>query len=82
MRLLHTTTLELHEFVAEDRPHYAILSHRWEDEEVTFQDLRYEKAKARKMKGFGKIEGCCERARTDDWEYAVGVLFYPRTLLD
>jgi hypothetical protein len=81
MRLLHTTTLELHDFVAGDRPHYAILSHRWENEEVTFKDLRYEKPNARKMKGFGKIMGCCERARTDDWEYAVGVLHFLRTML-
>jgi len=75
MRLLHTTTLELHDFVAEKRPPYAILSHRWEDEEVTYQVLKNDTVQAQKMKGFGKIVGCCERAKADYWEYAVR--FYP-----
>ena len=37
MRLLNTTTLELEEIIG-DRPAYAILSHRWQDDEVSFQD--------------------------------------------
>lgn len=40
MRLLNTTSLTLHEFFGNSIPSYAILSHRWEDEEVTFQDLQ------------------------------------------
>ena len=68
MRLLDTTTLELHEFMG-STPHYAILSHRWEDEEVSFQDLS--SAKVSSMKGYLKIFRCCEQARSDGWEYAV-----------
>ena len=47
MRLLDTTTLQLKEFF--DPPEYAILSHRWEGGEVSFeeyslvlQDARYD----------------------------------------
>ncbi|KAF5363040.1 hypothetical protein D9758_012636 [Tetrapyrgos nigripes] len=39
MRLLNTKTLRLEEFFDEIPP-YAILSHTWEDEEVTFQDIQ------------------------------------------
>jgi hypothetical protein len=42
MRLLNTTTLQLHEF-CQDIPNYAILSHRWEDDEVSYQDLQANK---------------------------------------
>jgi hypothetical protein len=38
MRLLNTHTLELATFIG-IVPHYAILSHRWEAEELTFQDI-------------------------------------------
>jgi hypothetical protein len=38
MRLLNTTTLKLTQF-SRDVPPYAILSHTWGDEEVTFQDI-------------------------------------------
>ena len=40
MRLLDTSSLSLHEFSGNSVPHYAILSHRWAGEEVTFQDLK------------------------------------------
>ena len=40
MRLLNTTMLTLHSFFDEDIPPYAILSHRWDEEEVLFQDLQ------------------------------------------
>jgi hypothetical protein len=40
MRLLSTSTLQLKEFYDAQIPAYAILSHRWETEVVTFQDLR------------------------------------------
>src|SRR5690348_8811033 len=40
MRLLHTKTLLLHEFVDSDLPKYAILSHTWGNEEISFQEWR------------------------------------------
>jgi hypothetical protein len=34
MRLLHTTTFELKDFLGENTPEYAILSHTWGEEEI------------------------------------------------
>lgn len=65
MHLLHTTSKRLEEFV--DPPDYAILSHRWREEEVLFSDIHREHAKG--MKGYAKIEGCCEQARRDGYHY-------------
>lgn len=38
MRLINVETYELKEFFSEKTPPYAILSHTWGTEEVTFQD--------------------------------------------
>jgi hypothetical protein len=40
MRLINTTTYELEEFVDERGVGYAILSHRWLDGEVSFQQFQ------------------------------------------
>jgi hypothetical protein len=69
MRLLHITTsgnLGLKEFF-DTIPPYAILSHRWEEEEVTLEDLT--KSKATGKKGYKKIELCCAQAAKDGFEY-------------
>jgi hypothetical protein len=47
MRLLHTDRMQFYEFFGSDLPAYAILSHRWEDEEVTYQDMMSDMAEAR-----------------------------------
>jgi hypothetical protein len=47
MRLLDTTTLTIHEFFGNSIPDYIIVSYRWENEEVTFQDLQAGKGKKR-----------------------------------
>jgi hypothetical protein len=67
MRLLNTTTFELHEFVERDIPHYAILSHRWEKEEVSFRDMQ--DGKGPEVAGFTKIKGCCAQAAADGWQH-------------
>jgi hypothetical protein len=36
MKLLDTETMELCDFYSADIPEYAIISHTWSDEEVTF----------------------------------------------
>ncbi len=69
MRLINVKTMELQEFFGDAIPKYAILSHRWEAEEVTFQD--FQGVKGEHMEGWKKIRGCCEQARKDDLEYAV-----------
>ncbi|OBZ69801.1 hypothetical protein A0H81_10547 [Grifola frondosa] len=69
MRLLHTRTLTLKEFPNSQRAEpYAILSHVWRKEEVLFhhiQDLNI----AKKLRGFPKVFGCCERARDEGYEW-------------
>ena len=67
MRLLNTSTLELCEYMGYNIPSYAILSHRWESEEVSFQDFKSEKRE--KMAGYAKIKSCCAKAAADGWKY-------------
>ena len=73
MRLINTTTLELHEFFDSKAPLYAILSHRWGDGEVSFQDLRDGRAPG--MEGYAKITSCCRQALKDGFDYAVSYSF-------
>jgi hypothetical protein len=67
MRLLDTTTYILSEFQG-DIPAYAILSHVWEQEEVTFSDIAALN-KAAKMKGFAKIVGPCKTSLKEGLKY-------------
>ncbi|KAF5340120.1 hypothetical protein D9758_013178 [Tetrapyrgos nigripes] len=60
MRLLNTRTLRTAEFYAEIPP-YAILSHTWGKEEVTFQDIQNLEA-AKQKAGYAKIEKACAHA--------------------
>jgi hypothetical protein len=68
MRLLDTHTLELKEFVGDSIPDYVILSHTWESEEVSFQDLQSGLGETKA--GYAKVEGCCRQARRDGYQYA------------
>ena len=66
MRLIHTETLQFEVFYGTQVPEYAILSHTWEEEEVTYD--AYQDAEARKsMKGWRKIEDCCKMAPGQDF---------------
>lgn len=71
MRLLNSSKLTLHEFFGSNIPKYAILSHRWENEEVTFQYMRDGKGPG--MAGWSKVTGCCAQAVLDGWEYIVSL---------
>lgn len=71
MRLINTNTLVMSEFYGDNIPPYAILSHRWEIEEVTFQDMMA--GVAQEKMGYAKLLGCCEKARKDGWEFAVSL---------
>ena len=68
MRLLNTSTLELHEFDGGDIPKYAILSHTWKDGEVLFHNMANQGALH--LPGFAKISKFCERARSESLEFA------------
>ncbi|PMD43057.1 HET-domain-containing protein, partial [Hyaloscypha variabilis F] len=65
MRLINTNSLELVEFFAGDIPAYAILSHRWGKEEVTFQDWKSKRTRkaVRHKAGYDKIIRACEKAK-------------------
>jgi hypothetical protein len=67
MRLLNTSTFELCEFYEEDVPSYAILSHRWETEEVSFRELQ--DGSGRRLRGWSKIEQRCAVARREGLKY-------------
>ncbi|KAI0156438.1 heterokaryon incompatibility protein-domain-containing protein [Xylariaceae sp. FL1272] len=70
MRLINTRTLELKEFFGKDIPVYAILSHVWGAEEVTYQEWTSRQSSVVSNKsGYQKIIGACDRAVRDrlDW---------------
>lgn len=58
MYLLHTSELNLYEFFADDIPDYAILSHTWGLEEVSFRDLMDRDAsELDRLAGYSKYVG-------------------------
>ncbi|KAF9062739.1 heterokaryon incompatibility protein-domain-containing protein [Rhodocollybia butyracea] len=63
-----TSDPELVSLVNEGKLEYVILSHVWEEEEVTFHD-RQDPSKRKDMKGWSKISRACELGRSDGWEY-------------
>ncbi|THV00576.1 HET-domain-containing protein [Dendrothele bispora CBS 962.96] len=70
MRLLNASTLCLSEFPGNDVPPYAILSHTWSKEEITFQDIQDPHSSVtRSRAGFRKLQGCCDLARQHGFEY-------------
>lgn len=68
MWLINVETFQLEYFMESKIPKYAILSHTWEDEEVTFQEFGQDSAKSKK--GYRKIERTCEEARKHGLCYA------------
>ncbi|KAF2104957.1 HET-domain-containing protein [Rhizodiscina lignyota] len=77
MRLLHTATapndtrIILREFHEESVPLYAILSHRWGDDEISFEDVQAGLTREkRKTSGWRKIVDLCKIAREDGFEWA------------
>ncbi|KAI1367675.1 heterokaryon incompatibility protein-domain-containing protein [Xylaria arbuscula] len=63
MRLIHIPTMVIHEYQGEGIPPYAILSHTWGREEVSFSD--FQEGKGQGLAGYKKIRGCCEQAKSD-----------------
>jgi hypothetical protein len=71
MRLLNTCTSEgkltLEEFGGNKIPLYAILSHVWGENEVTFQDIN--SAVVEKKVGCDKVREACSMAAADGFRY-------------
>jgi len=79
MRLINTKTLEIEEFTGRKVPRYAILSHTWGNEELTFQDWLYvqnqspprwgwtqlpeEIQRIKSTEGYIKVIKACEHAK-------------------
>ena len=68
MRLLNTRTHRLEEFSSERCPPYAILSHTWGEQEVSFADFN-NRRKAKKKSGYRKIRYVCTQAIKDNLDY-------------
>ena len=70
MHLINTENLRLECFLGVSPP-YAILSHTWGPEEVTFADFQSQDENRRERKaGFKKIGLTCEQAKKDGYRYA------------
>lgn len=71
MRLLNTGNFEIKEFTDYDFHDndlkYAILSHTWDEGEVTFQDMNGTDAKNKN--GYAKLEQCCSVAKDNGFQY-------------
>ncbi|KAI0836924.1 HET-domain-containing protein [Hypoxylon sp. FL0890] len=68
MRLLNGPSLQMKEFFEEELPKYAILSHTWGDEEVSYQDFQNESLRERKC-GFRKVREFCAAAARHGYEW-------------
>jgi hypothetical protein len=69
MWLINSDNLKLENAVSHEAITYAILSHTWGDDEVTFQDFHDLKSAIGK-KGFTKIRKFCEIAKNRGIKYA------------
>ena len=69
MWLLDTTSLALSAFFNDDTPYYAIFSHTWGAEEVSFQDIRGPHEAISNKAGFRKIKDCCASALDAGFKY-------------
>jgi len=66
MRLLNVKTMKLEEFFEKSIPAYAILSHTWGEDEITFREFDPVLGARRTSK---KIDGCCTRTVKDGFDY-------------
>ncbi|KAK4665508.1 hypothetical protein QC763_0063180 [Podospora pseudopauciseta] len=70
MRLLNTRTLAFKQFFGR-RPPYAILSHTWDGEEVSHQDVRDQIPSLQSKQGYRKLQESCRIAAEQrlDWAW-------------
>ena len=68
MHLIDTSTLKLREFEGDDIPDYAILSHRWGDEEVSYKAMQ--DGSAETLHGWTKIVSVCRLAKAQRLRWA------------
>ncbi|KAK1829302.1 heterokaryon incompatibility protein-domain-containing protein [Podospora conica] len=81
MRLINTSTLQLQFFTDDSdlsHPPYAILSHTWGDEEVTFQEINGRGESDIPKKGWKKIVETCRLAK----QYSLGYAWVDTCCID
>jgi hypothetical protein len=80
MRLLNASTLDMKEFISDhDRPRYAILSHTWGKQEISW--AQWENRHASPIEatlGGAKIIGCCRQALADGFAWVWVDTYVPR----
>lgn len=69
MRLINTTTLLFEEFIGTHIPAYAVLSHTWGEDEVSYKDMTTNPFHTSK-KGYEKILMTCQLAKNGGIQYA------------
>lgn len=69
MRLINVQTLELRAFSDSEIPQYAILSHTWEAEEISFQEMTNPTDETPLKRGYKKIVSACLQADKDEHEW-------------
>lgn len=69
MRLVNTVSLELEEFFDSYTPPYAILSHTWGSEEISFSEMQDPNEAIRGKSGFQKIVSFCALAKKRGFKY-------------
>lgn len=67
MRLLHSKSLNVSEFISSSIPDYVILSHTWGLEEVSFDDIC--NGTGTQRKGYEKLLGTCAQAALDGYDW-------------
>ncbi|KAL4893779.1 heterokaryon incompatibility protein-domain-containing protein [Aspergillus ambiguus] len=67
MRLIQTFSIQQIEFLPDDIPRYAILSHTWAEGEVLLSDI--EKGTAQDKAGWEKVSRACKQASSNGYEY-------------
>jgi len=71
MKLLNAKSLEFRDFYLGEIPPYAILSHTWGEDEVTYQDIlqRGQRSTTKKKSGYNKIKQTCDTALLQGFTY-------------
>lgn len=71
MWLLHAQTRKLVQFTDESKIYgkYAILSHVWQDDELSFQDVHDNVPGHEQKAGYAKIKYACEQALVENLQY-------------
>ncbi|KAI1179269.1 heterokaryon incompatibility protein-domain-containing protein [Nemania sp. FL0916] len=65
MRLIRISSMKIEEVKGREAPPYAILSHTWGDNEISFTEFDDKARSSKHADDFKKIRGCCMQAACD-----------------